>query len=65
MGEGDYMPIGGHRKKYDPKHAKKIKEGGRKAQKIAAKSHKHHHEVEVPVAEAQLKKDLAELNGLT
>ena len=64
MGEGDFMPMGGHKRKYDPKHAKKIKEGGKKAQQIAAMSYKHHDEMEVPVADAQLEKDLDELNGL-
>lgn len=62
MGEGDFMPGGRHRKRYDPRHARKIKAGGKRAQQIAALSKKHHQEVEVPVAEAQLEKDLAGLS---
>lgn len=62
MGQGDHMPIGGHRRKYDPKHAQKIKEGGKKAEKIRKKSNHHHKEVEVPQAEEELLKDLEQLN---
>ena len=29
MGEGDFMPIGRRRKKADPNHARKIREGGK------------------------------------
>jgi len=58
MGEGDFMPIGGHRRKHDPKHAKKIKEGGKKADKIRKLANAHHKEHEVPKAEDQLLQDL-------
>lgn len=58
MGEGDFMPIGRHRRKYDPKHAQKVKEGGKKADQIRKKTTKHHKEVEVPKAEEELLKDL-------
>ena len=58
MGEGDHMPIGGHRRKFDPKHAQKIKEGGKKAQKIAKETTQQHQEVDVPQAEEELLQDL-------
>ena len=61
MGQGDLMPIGGHRRKYDPKHAQKIKEGGKKAEKIRKKSNRHHKAVEVPKAEEELLEDLEKL----
>lgn len=63
MGEGDFMPIGGHRRKFDPKHAKQIKEGGKKAQKIAKETTAKHQQVEVPKAEEELLKDLAEVEN--
>jgi len=61
MGEGDLMPIGGHRRKRDPKRAKKIIEGGKKADAIRKKSNEHHKKIEVPIAEEQLEKDLKNL----
>jgi hypothetical protein len=61
MGEGDLMPIGRHRKKRDPKYAQKIREGGKKADRIRKKSNEHHKKVEVPIAEEQLLKDLKNL----
>jgi len=61
MGEGDIMPIGRRRKKADPKHAQKIREGGKKADAIRKKSNEHHKKVEVPIAEEQLEKDLKDL----
>ncbi|MBN2087006.1 hypothetical protein JW758_01530 [Candidatus Peregrinibacteria bacterium] len=61
MGEGDFMPIGGHRRKYDPAYAKKIKEGGKKAEKIREKATRHHKTIDVPKAEEDLLKDLEEL----
>ncbi|MBU0727103.1 hypothetical protein KKA95_00280 [Patescibacteria group bacterium] len=61
MGQGDYMPTGGHRRRYDPKQAQKIKEGGKRAEKIRQKSTQHHKEVEVPQAEEELLKDLENL----
>jgi len=61
MGEGDFMPTGGHRRKIDPKKIEKIKEGGKKADKIHKKTEAHHHEQEVPAAEEKLLKDLKDL----
>ena len=61
MGEGDFMPTGRRRKKADPKHVRKIQEGGKKADLIRKKSNHHHKKVEVPIAEKQLEKDLEEL----
>ncbi len=61
MGEGDYMPTGGHKRKYDPKHAQAIKEGGKKAQEIAKKTITEHLQKEVPKAEEEL---LQELTGI-
>ena len=52
------MPRGGHRRRYDPKHAKKIKEGGKLADKIRKQSNRHHKEEEIPQAEEELLKDL-------
>ncbi|MFH0837770.1 MAG: hypothetical protein V1880_00705 [Patescibacteria group bacterium] len=63
MGEGDYMPTGGHRRKADPKHARKIKEGGRKAQKIAKETTSKHLQEEVPLAEEELLKALEEVKN--
>ena len=62
MGQGDFMPIGGHRKKYDPKHAQKIKEGGKKADAIRQKAMEEHKSVDVPAAEDELLKDLENIN---
>lgn len=61
MGEGDYAPQGGHRRRYDPKHAAAIKKGGKKAQQIAKDTRVHHQTVEVPQAEEELMKELEEL----
>lgn len=55
---GDFMPIGGHRRKHDPKHAQKIKEGGKKADLIRKQTNHHHKTVEEPAAEEKLLKDL-------
>ena len=55
------MPTGGHRRKIDPKKIEKIKEGGKKADKIHKKTEAHHHEQEVPAAEEKLLKDLKDL----
>jgi hypothetical protein len=60
---GDHMPIGRHRRKHDPKHAQKIKEGGKKAQKIARETTKEHQEVDVPQAEAELLDALKEVEN--
>ncbi|MBN2306918.1 hypothetical protein JXD20_02940 [Candidatus Peregrinibacteria bacterium] len=60
---GDLMPIGGHKRKADPAHAKAIKEGGKKAQEIARKTTKEHKQVEVPKAEEELLKDLQAVNN--
>jgi hypothetical protein len=63
MGEGDYMPISRHRRKYDPVHAKKIKEGGKKARKIHKETVARHKEEEIPQAEEELLKSLEELEN--
>ena len=58
MGQGDLMPIGGHYRKPDQKHAQKIREGGKKADAIRQKAEEHHKAEEVPTAEEELMKDL-------
>ncbi|MDH5597457.1 MAG: hypothetical protein OEY44_05085 [Candidatus Peregrinibacteria bacterium] len=58
---GDLMPIGGHKKKYDPKHAQKIKEGGKRAEEIRKKTVEAHQQEEVPIAEDNLLKELEEV----
>lgn len=58
---GDHMPVGGHRRKSDPKHAQKIKEGGKIAQKIAKETTELHQKEDIPKAEAEL---LQELEGV-
>jgi len=60
---GDLMPIGGHKRKYDPKHAQKIKEGGKKAEEIRQASIAQHKAEEVPVAEENLLKDLEDIQN--
>lgn len=62
MGQGDHMPSGGHRKKHDPKHAQKIKEGGKKADAIRKKADEYHAANDVPIAENQLEKDLKQIS---
>jgi len=52
------MPTGGHRKKHDPKHAQKIKEGGKLADEIHKKAVEYHKTHDEPAAEEQLEKDL-------
>jgi len=64
MGAGDYMPSGGHKRKYDPKHAAAIKKGGKKAQKIHKESHAKHQAIEVPQAEEELLAELEELEDM-
>ena len=61
MGAGDLMPIGSHKRKPDPKRAKKIREGGKKADEIRKQANIHHKSVDVPIAEEQLEKDLKKL----
>lgn len=65
MGEGDFQPTGGHRRKpLDPKKIQKIKEGGRKADEIRKKADVHHESHDVPAAEEELLKDLGKIpNG--
>ena len=58
MGEGDHMPAGGHKRKFDPVHAKKIKEGGKIAKKIHEESVAQHEAEDVPKAEEDLLADL-------
>jgi hypothetical protein len=62
MGEGDFMPTGGHQRRYDPKRAQKIREGGKIADKVRKTANQHHREQEVPAAEAQLLKELEKLD---
>jgi len=62
MGEEDFMPAGGHHRRYDPKLAAKIKEGGKKAQKIREISNEHHKQIDIPKAEEDLLKDLEKLD---
>lgn len=61
MGEGDHMPIGGHRRKIDPKKVAEIKKGGKKADAIRKKADAHHKAEEVPKAEEDLLKDLEQI----
>lgn len=61
MGEGDFMPAGRRRRKADPKHAQKVKEGGKKADAIRKKTNEHHKVIEMPKAEEELLKDLEQL----
>ncbi len=62
MGEGDLMPSGSHRAKPDPRLAKKIREGAKKADVIKKQMEAHHATEEIPTAEEELQKDLAKLN---
>lgn len=57
------MPAGGHRRKADPKHAQAIKEGGKKAQKIAKDTTAKHQQEEVPKAEELLLEGLEEIEN--
>jgi len=61
MGQGDYIPPA-RKRRYDPKHAAAIKQGGKKAQKILKNSSHEHLAVEVPAAEEELLKDLETLD---
>jgi len=61
MGHGDHMPSGGHKKKYDPAYAKKIKEGGAKADAIHKEREVHHAKHELPKAEEELNIELENL----
>jgi len=61
MGEGDLMPIGRYKKKPDPKLVQKIKEGGKRADKIRERAIAQHKSIEEPAAEAQLLKDLKDI----
>ena len=60
---GDHMPIGGHRRKADPKHAQAIKEGGKIAQKIAKETTEKHQKEDVPKAEELLLEGLEEVEN--
>lgn len=55
MGQGDYMPIGGHRRRSDPKHAAQIIKGAEEGNKIHQKANEYHDKVDVPAAEEVLK----------
>ena len=63
MGEGDHMPSGGGKRKYDPVHAKKIKEGGIRAQQIHKDSVAKHQAEDVPKAEENLLAELEEIEN--
>lgn len=63
MGEGDYMPVGGHRRKADPAHAQAIKKGGEEAERIRKRTIAEHQQKEVPQAENELLKDLKEVEN--
>lgn len=64
MGQGDYMPAGGHRRKpIDPKRIKEIQEGGKKAGVIRKKADIQHHEHDVPKAEEELLKELKDIKN--
>ena len=60
---GDLMPIGGHKRKYDPAYAKKIKEGGKLAKQIHDESIAKHKEEDVPKAEENLLADLEKIDN--
>ena len=60
---GDFMPIGGHKRKYDPAYAKKIKEGGKLAKKIHDESIARHQEEDIPIAEENLLNDLEQIDN--
>jgi hypothetical protein len=60
---GDLMPIGGHKRKADPAHAKAIKEGGKKARKIAKETTEKHLKEDVPRAEEELLQELQEVEN--
>lgn len=60
---GDHMPSGGHHRKADPKHAKKIKEGGEIARKIARETIAKHQQEEVPMAEEKLLQELESIEN--
>lgn len=62
MGQGDYIPIGGHRKKpIDPKRLKMIREKMAQSGEIHEKAIQHHKEHDVPKAEEELLKDLKDV----
>jgi hypothetical protein len=63
MGQGDLLPSGGHRRRYDPAYVKKILEGGKKADEIRRKALEHHKKEEEPLAEEELMKELKKLNN--
>lgn len=63
MGEGDFTPAGGHRRRYDPYRAEAIKNGGKKAQQIAKTTGTHHQVIEIPQAEEELMKELEEMEA--
>ncbi|MFH1012699.1 MAG: hypothetical protein V1760_03035 [Candidatus Peregrinibacteria bacterium] len=56
------MPAGRHHGSPDPRHAQKVKEGGKKADALRKKRERHHKELEVPIAEKELLKDLEQLH---
>ena len=58
------MPSGYHAHRTDPRYAKKIREGGKRADALRKQSDQQHKTLEVPVAETQLEEDLKKLNNL-
>lgn len=60
---GDLMPIGGHKHKADPAYAKAIREGGKKARKIAKETTEKHLKEDVPKAEEQLLQELENIEN--
>ena len=64
MGQGDFMPRGGRRKKpIDPKKLKAMKKQWKRAPKIREEAIARHKTEEVPKAEEELLKDLEQLNN--
>ena len=60
---GDLMPIGGHKRKFDPKYARQIKKGGKKEQKIAEETTEKHLKEDVPQAEKELLQNLENIKN--
>ncbi len=60
---GEITPTGGGQRKFDPEYARKIREGGKMAQKIAEETAKKHQEEDVPKAEEELLKNLGNIQN--
>jgi hypothetical protein len=65
MGVNDLMPSGGRHHYIDPKKAaeiaRRLKEGGRKADEIHKQREEHHKKQELPNAEAALEEELKKI----